>query len=162
MSHASPIKMEPIEARIDMIERERTMTRWALRTISLSATIFVVFTSFLCGVNSYITLASPAWYLSVISGVAAVVDLIVEYGIRRRMGLIEGRSAHIIEIRKCIAGIIPILERGEIMRNEPTMETELSVSTQHELMRMRELLDEHLRRLTFDESLYSVVAHGPA
>lgn len=148
--------LKEIDARIDEIENERKRRLFIMRGFSHAVTILVLATSIVSILNDFIGFISPQQITSAIGLVVAFGDVMFEYSVRRRMALVDGRSQHLIEIRKKISEIHEILQREEAMRRSPGYVAELSTNV--EVSRLTDALATLTGKLTYEDSLQEVIA----
>src|SRR5687767_6781528 len=119
------ISLKAADERIAAVEAERQKRLWLMRALSLGMAILVLATSAVQTLNDFLGFVDPPQLMSALGIVVAIVEVIFEYMVRRRMPLVDGRSPHLIEIRRKIAELQPILALLEVMQRRPGYVAEL-------------------------------------
>jgi hypothetical protein len=152
MNEYSFHKMEGVLSRVAEIEKERRR-KWRLhRYISLISTIMILLASIVSSVNTHANFVTPNWKLSLVCLVFAFVDSFVEYFIRRRMFMIEGRSVFLLETIKSLEMIAGILN------NAPENVDTYHPAFNNEIIKLKEQFSRLEGSLTYDDSCREVVA----
>jgi hypothetical protein len=112
-------------------------------------------TSVLSGINVNYPFVVPSWRLSLICYTAVFADVMVEYFIRSRMCLLEGRSKHLCEIKCQIENLRKILDKFN--ENHPDQQ-DIHPAVTFECANLQKVLSILLGELNLESSTAEVVA----
>jgi hypothetical protein len=151
---------ERSEERIGEVERDRAIQLRLMRLLSLTVSILVLVSTALQTTNDFFNYVPTPWMLSLPCMIVGVLEVVVEYAVRRRVPLVEGRSEHLLFVQQKIRELEGILGRYEALRKEPGFVPE--VATDEEMTRLWAALHRHMDRLNFDESTAVVLVPAPS
>jgi hypothetical protein len=141
---------DEVDEKIAEVERSRRVSLWLMRLLSLATTLLVLAATGVQLTNDFLNYVPVSWWLSLPCFMVGVVDVIVEYVIRRRLPLVEGRSEHLHWVQVKIKELNVLIGRYEALRRQPGFSPE--ISTDNELTAILTALREHTARLTYEES----------
>jgi hypothetical protein len=139
-----------VDEKVAEVERARKTSLLAMRLISLVASILVFSASTVQVTNDLFNYVPVAWWLSVPCFILSFLDIIVEYRVRQRVPLVEGKSEHLYWVQLKIKELNVVLEIYETLRRDPDFSPE--ISTEMEVTAILAALREHTARLTYEES----------
>ena len=143
--------MQAVDMHINAIEMARFRNLRTIRTLSAILTVVIFIVSVIQSANSYFGYLQPTWYLSACVAIISAGDVLFEMFLRYRVPLVEGRSAHLAEIRLKLEELYTIAGHVTNMRE---------VSTKIEIDRLWMQVGNHIGQLTFDDSMNVVIARS--